>query len=97
MQHLPLAAALSLLWVLLADGTGASSAHRLLLEEAECDSPAGRQEQLNHGSMTNLAVGSIPKVVLTQPALLGEKKGAEYGPGGIALLPLHGSSMGTAS
>ena len=83
----PLAAALSLLRVLLADGTGASSAHWLFLEEEESDSPAGSRKRPNHGSMTNPSVGNIPKasikVVLIQPALLGGKKGAEYGPRGL--------------
>ena len=73
----PLAAALSLLQVLLADGTGASSAHWLFLEEEESDSPAGSRKRPNHGSMTNPSVGSIPKatikIMLTQPALLGQK------------------------
>lgn len=87
----PLAAALSLLRVLLADGTGASSAHWLFLEEEESDSPAGSQKRPNHSSMINLSVWSIPKasikVVLSQPALLGGKKGAQYGPEGLHYCP----------
>lgn len=85
----PLAAALSLLRVLLADGTGASSAHWLFLEEEESDSPAGSRERPKHGSVSNPSVGSIPKAsikfVLHTDSFAGGKRVLSMGRGGCII------------
>lgn len=87
----PLAAALSLLWVLLADGIGASSAHWLFLEEEESDSPAGGQTTAAWLICQSVASQRPVPRLCSHSQLCWGKKGAEYAPG--ALLPSQGSSM----